>query len=202
MIFRPSYIVGSGDELLPNLVNSILQGRVFVAGEGNTPMQPIFVQDATTAFLGAVMGLGEENSVFFKETNLPEGYIPTRNLVFYALATYYAEIFGSNYIIGGHLETDSIGFPDATPKFFVSLERLVNDSRPNSGSKAPREIKLLMPFLEKSKTDVLKTAMELKVPLELTWSCYYDEDKPCKKCVTCLERADAFSRVGLKDPLM
>jgi len=64
VIFRPSYILGPGDELLPNLVNDILQGRVLVAGEGNTPMQPIFVEDAATAFLRAATGLGNANSIY------------------------------------------------------------------------------------------------------------------------------------------
>ena len=126
---------------------------------------------------------------------VPEGYIPTRNLVFYALATYYAEIYNANYIIGGHLETDHIGFPDATAKFFSGIEQLINESRPAEGS----EIRLLMPFIQKSKADVLKMANEFKVPLDLTWTCYYDRETQCGECASCLERADAFEKAGLTD---
>jgi 7-cyano-7-deazaguanine synthase len=126
---------------------------------------------------------------------VPEGYIPTRNLVFYALATYYAEIFNANYIVGGHLKTDYIGFPDATTKFFAGIEQLINESRPAEGS----EIRLLMPFIQKSKADVLKMANEFKVPLDLTWTCYYDRETQCGKCASCLERADAFEKAGLTD---
>ena len=64
VIFRPSYILGPGDELLPSLVSAILEGKVLVAGEGNTPMQPIFVDDAATVFLKAATGFGSENSVY------------------------------------------------------------------------------------------------------------------------------------------
>jgi len=64
IVFRPSYILGPGDELLPNLVNSILEGKVLVAGEGNTPMQPIYVEDAATIFLRAATGSGKENSIY------------------------------------------------------------------------------------------------------------------------------------------
>jgi nucleoside-diphosphate-sugar epimerase len=64
VVFRPSYILGPEDELIPNLVDSILSGNVQVAGEGNTPMQPIFVEDAETAFLRAAMGQGRVNSVY------------------------------------------------------------------------------------------------------------------------------------------
>jgi 7-cyano-7-deazaguanine synthase len=58
-----------------------------------------------------------------------------------------------------------------------------------------------MPFLEKTKVDVVKMAAELGVPLELTWSCYYDRNEQCGKCESCLERREAFEKAGLKDPL-
>src|SRR6059036_4035189 len=32
----------------------------------------------------------------------PEGYIPGRNLIFYGLAGYYAELDAARYIVGGH----------------------------------------------------------------------------------------------------
>jgi nucleoside-diphosphate-sugar epimerase len=64
VIFRPSYILGPGDELIPFLVHDILHGRVLVAGQGDRPMQPIYVQDAATAFIGAVTGHGTPNQIF------------------------------------------------------------------------------------------------------------------------------------------
>jgi len=64
VVFRPSYILGPGDELIPNLVDSILQGTVLVVGTGSTPMQPIFVEDAATAFMRAVLGWGRQYSIY------------------------------------------------------------------------------------------------------------------------------------------
>lgn len=64
VIFRPSYILGPDDELIPNLINAILKGNVQIAGKGNTPMQPIFVEDAETAFLKAATGQGKANSTY------------------------------------------------------------------------------------------------------------------------------------------
>ncbi len=54
IVFRPSYILGPGDELLPDLVENIKHGLVSLATEGTTPMQPIFVEDAIQAFLNAI----------------------------------------------------------------------------------------------------------------------------------------------------
>ncbi len=64
VIFRPSYVLGPGDELIPGLVDSILKKEVMVAGEGNTPMQPVFVKDAAIAFVGATMGNGGTNQTY------------------------------------------------------------------------------------------------------------------------------------------
>jgi nucleoside-diphosphate-sugar epimerase len=64
VIFRPSYILGPGDELIPFLVHDILEGKVLVAGHGDRPMQPIYVQDAATAFINAVTGQGSHNQIY------------------------------------------------------------------------------------------------------------------------------------------
>lgn len=63
-VFRPSYIFGPGDELIPFLVHDILEGKVLVAGQGDRPMQPIYVQDAATVFIRAVTGQGAQNHIY------------------------------------------------------------------------------------------------------------------------------------------
>jgi uncharacterized protein YbjT (DUF2867 family) len=64
VVFRPSYILGPGDELIEDLMNEILAGKVSVVGEGNIPFQPIYVQDAATIFLSAATGMGTANSIY------------------------------------------------------------------------------------------------------------------------------------------
>lgn len=64
VVFRPSYILGPGDELIPNLVEAILQGTIRVVETGDAPMQPTFVEDAATAFLRAVLGWGRGQSTY------------------------------------------------------------------------------------------------------------------------------------------
>ena len=151
-------------------------------------------------FLQNAADIAKENPSAFQGVNVPEGYVPARNLVFYALATYHAEIQAAEYIIGGHLVTDSQGFPDAIPGFFHSLEQLINSTRLARESDKNIGIHLLMPFLGKTKTDIVKMAVELGVPLELTWSCYYNRSEQCGECVTCLEREEAFTKAGVEDP--
>jgi 7-cyano-7-deazaguanine synthase len=145
-------------------------------------------------FLKTAADIKKENSTAFKRFKVPEGYVPARNLIFYSLAYYYAEVYGANLILGGHVKTDREGFPDATPTFFQEVERLVNSIKLGEEP----HIQLIMPFIEKTKLDVVNIAADLGVPLELTWSCYYDRDEHCGKCESCLERAEAFKKAGLK----
>ncbi|MFX0156174.1 MAG: 7-cyano-7-deazaguanine synthase, partial [Candidatus Hodarchaeota archaeon] len=127
----------------------------------------------------------------------PEGFIPSRNLVFYSIASYYAEVFGCKVIIGGHISVDPQNFPDADPHFFNSLEALINKGK---HSKDKNVIKFLFPLAKETKLDVIKLAKKLKVPLEWTWSCYSDGNEPCGKCISCRKREEAFIRLNYSDP--
>ncbi len=370
IIFRPSYILGPDDELIPEIINQIGSGIVQVAGNGKIPMQPIFVKDAVHAFLAAADGKGKNNQIydlvgpkiinmldlielvvesmialgfnipqprinnisfenapellglckemidvmrcnitsdgniaaktlgyklsdindaikeavkakitpkskdsgkkaivllsggmdsavalykahqegfelialsinyhlrpenekkgakklaesldikiieipipFLKESidlriegfpipnvlHAPEGFIPSRNLIFYSIASYYAEVFGCKFIIGGHISVDPQYFPDAAPLFFNSLEDLINKGKHLDDITT---IKLLFPLAKMSKVEVAKLARKLKVPLKWTWSCYSDGDQPCGRCSSCRKRSEAFSKLNFSD---
>ncbi len=128
----------------------------------------------------------------------PEGYIPARNLIFYSLAAYFAELDGVRYLVGGHNGTDPESFPDASPEFFDHLNRLLGMSL-WSFKHSPVEV--VLPLRGMSKEDVLRLGRKLDVPFELTWSCYYDQDVHCGTCVSCRERREAFAAVRLADPV-
>ena len=128
----------------------------------------------------------------------PEGYIPARNLIFYSLGAYFAELDGTRYLVGGHNGTDPESFPDASPTFFSHLNRVFGMSL-WSYQRAPIEV--LVPLSGKSKPEVLEMGRRLKVPFEDTWSCYWDQDIHCGRCVSCTERRDAFAAIGMEDPV-
>lgn len=64
------------------------------------------------------------------------------------------------------------------------------------------KVHLIAPLVNWNKAQVVKRGLELKVPYELTWSCYNGGDKPCGKCGTCIDRAKAFELNGVKDPAL
>ena len=118
-----------------------------------------------------------------------DAYIPARNLIFYSIATYYAEALEAEYIIAGHIAHDSLIFPDATQEFFRAFEVLVSQSLVSV--KTP---KVLTPLSSMSKEEVGRLAKKLNVPLELTWSCYSDGETQCGVCLSCQERKMALQQ--------
>jgi nucleoside-diphosphate-sugar epimerase len=53
VVFRPSFVVGPGGGLIPDLVKQMAQGEVERVGDGSYRMQPIAVRDAAAAILAA-----------------------------------------------------------------------------------------------------------------------------------------------------
>ncbi len=162
--------------------------------------------------LSGIRGLKEMDLPFLREVDdlkgdglenpellgSPEGYIPARNMVFYALAAYVAEPIGARYVIGGHNGSDPDAFPDASPKFFNffnSMYRLGLWSYP----KTP--VQILLPLSGKSKVEVVKLGLDLGVPFEHTWSCYWDRGRHCGMCASCRERREALKALRVPDPI-
>lgn len=121
-------------------------------------------------------------------------YIPAKNLMFYAIAVYYAEIYNARYIIGGHNADDSSYFPDATIKFFRSLNRVIN-----IGTISKNGLKIIQPLIKLSKADVVKLGIKLGAPLDITWSCQKDDDIQCGVCGACELRRKAFRDANVPD---
>lgn len=128
----------------------------------------------------------------------PEGYIPARNLIFYGLAAYYAELDAVRYVVGGHNGTDPDSFPDAGRPFFELLNHVY---RLSLWSYDTTPLEVVMPLAGMSKEEVVRMGAALHVPFEATWSCYWDRDVHCGTCASCRERRDAFAAAGIEDPL-
>ncbi|KKL62363.1 hypothetical protein LCGC14_2186010, partial [marine sediment metagenome] len=64
------------------------------------------------------------------------------------------------------------------------------------------EVELIEPFADKTKKELAKLGKEIGTPLELTWSCYKGQERPCLTCGTCLERTESFKLAGYPDPAL
>ena len=133
-------------------------------------------------------------------SEITSAYVPARNLVFYGVAAAYAETLRATQIVFGSNADDAKELPDARDDFIQLMNKLIL-----RGTRVGNEgfgIEVLNPLIRRTKSEVLKLALELKVPLELTWSCYEDGKVPCGKCRGCIGRRRAFLEVGVRDPLL
>lgn len=120
-------------------------------------------------------------------------YVPMRNLVFYAVAGYFAEVHGCDVIVAGHIRSDADAYSDAEPPFFQAIERVYGLSLAKSYLTDNRGIRILLPLADLADRDVAALARTLQVPLMTTWSCLHDLEIPCGVCVSCRDRAAALS---------
>jgi len=132
-------------------------------------------------------------------SGVPDTYVPSRNIIFLSIAASIAESRGAEAIFIATNSVDFSGYPDCTAEFMAAFQRTLD-----IGTKAGREgrgIRIEAPILTKSKRDIVREAIRLKVPLEDTWSCYKGGVKACGKCDSCLLRLRGFSEAGIRDPL-
>lgn len=128
---------------------------------------------------------------------IPATYVPARNIIFLSFALSLAEATGAQAIfIGAHAQ-DYSGYPDCRPEFFKAFIKMAV-----AGTINKNKIKILAPLLAKNKTQIIKLGQRLKVPFELTWSCYRGAKKPCGKCDSCYYREKGFKNADLADPLI
>lgn len=127
---------------------------------------------------------------------IPSTYVPARNLMFLSIAGSLLDSIGADAIIAGPNAIDFSGYPDCTPAFFKAAADALN-----RGTKmgVTEGIEVLAPLMRLSKTQIVQLAAKLKVPFELTWSCYAGGQKPCGKCDSCKLRAKGFAEAGVRD---
>jgi len=139
--------------------------------------------------------LTDEIEVRKDDTGIPSTYVPFRNSIFLSLATAWAEVLGAKAIFYGANSVDFSGYPDCRPDYFKAFQNLIE-----KGTKRG-DIKLLVPLAEMSKSQIVKKGMEMGLPLEYTWSCYFSNEKACGKCESCKLRLKGFEEAGYKDPI-
>ncbi|HAF96424.1 MAG: 7-cyano-7-deazaguanine synthase QueC [Elusimicrobia bacterium GWC2_51_8] len=129
---------------------------------------------------------------------IPSTYVPGRNLVFASIGVSLADSIGASSVVLGPNIVDYSGYPDCRPEFYRALEKAANAGT-RSGV-AGGKIKFITPLINLGKSEIVKFALKLGVPLGLTWSCYSGGRKPCGHCDSCKLRAKGFAGAGFKDP--
>ena len=159
--------------------------------------------------------LPAERSVEQMAADIPITYVPLRNTLFVTLGAAYLEsealdLIERQGIDPAALEVrlfiaanalDYSGYPDCRPEFYASVtETLRLGSK--LGTQYGISITVETPLIAMTKAEIVRAAVEVRAPLELTWSCYSGGDRPCGRCDSCLLRAKGFAEAGAADPAL
>ncbi|MDF1880456.1 7-cyano-7-deazaguanine synthase QueC [Sulfurimonas sp. MAG313] len=131
------------------------------------------------------------------DEGVPVTYVPFRNGIFISLATAIAEKEGAELLVIGVVEEDSSGYPDCREAYIKSMQDSIN-----LGTKDDTILEIKMPLVHLQKSEIVQEAVKRKVALELTWSCYQNEEKACGVCDSCRLRLKGFDLAGIKDPIL
>lgn len=128
---------------------------------------------------------------------IPSTYVPGRNTVFIAIALSLAEAQNAEAIYLGINAVDYSGYPDCRPAYLSAFQTLATlSSKAGLEGRAPT---LVAPLVMDSKADIVRRALRLGVPIEITWSCYKGDQTPCGQCDSCRIRDDALIQAGRQD---
>lgn len=132
--------------------------------------------------------------------DIPETYVPARNIIFLSYALAYAESTGAEGIFIGANAVDYSGYPDCRPEFFDAFKKMAD-----AGTKAGvegRGVNIYTPLMTLKKYEIIKTGVALGVDYSLTHSCYdpYDDGSSCGNCDSCILRKRGFFEAGVPDP--
>ncbi len=133
---------------------------------------------------------------------VPSTYVPARNTVLLALALTWAEVLGARDLFIGANAVDYSGYPDCRPEFLEAFESLARVA--TKAGVEGEAFRVRAPLVRMTKAEIIRRAVELRVDLSLTWSCYdpVPGPVPCGRCDACLLRARGFREAGLADPAL
>jgi 7-cyano-7-deazaguanine synthase len=138
------------------------------------------------------------------DIDIPEGHyaeeimkntvVPNRNMVLLSIAIAYAVSLKAPEVYYDAHSGDHHIYPDCRPEFVHAMNEvsMIANYEP---------VKIVTPFLNSSKGDILAAGLVIQLDYSNTWTCYNGREKACGKCGACNERLEAFSEQGITDPL-
>lgn len=130
----------------------------------------------------------------YAEDNMKSTVVPNRNMILLSLAVGYAVSLDAPEVYYGAHSGDHAIYPDCRPEFVQKMNAVCAIA-----NYAP--VKIVTPYLNDSKIEILADGLAMGLDYSKTWTCYNGRDKACGKCGACDERLEAFRINGVQDPL-
>jgi 7-cyano-7-deazaguanine synthase len=134
-------------------------------------------------FRGSLSRLIREADLWTEEVKDDDLYIPYRTMLFFAAAAARAQTVNILDVYTGFINSNH-----AKEIFMNSLDGLTSNIGP---------VRFRSPFRYSSKTDVVRAAVGLSVPIGRTYSCQASAQFPCGACPNCVDRLNALKEAKL-----
>lgn len=128
----------------------------------------------------------------YDDSNMQSTVVPFRNGIMLSIAAGIAESHGLSYVMLANHAGDHTIYPDCRPQFVDAMSVAIE-----AGTYVG--VKVLAPYTQITKTDIVRRGAALGIDYSQTWSCYKGGEKHCGKCGTCRERIEAFHDAGVVD---
>ena len=129
----------------------------------------------------------------YDDENMRSTVVPFRNGIMLSVACGLAESRGLKRVLIANHGGDHAIYPDCRPEFVEAM-----DSAMTAGTY--EGVKLLAPYTDITKGDIVKRGVKLGIDYGTTYSCYRGGERHCGRCGTCRERKEAFAEAGIIDP--
>ncbi|MCH8517766.1 MAG: 7-cyano-7-deazaguanine synthase QueC [Cyclobacteriaceae bacterium] len=141
-----------------------------------------------TLFKSSALVNCEIDITTYKNNELPEGqvnaYVPFRNLLFISTALSLAETMKINEVYLAFNSDDNANFWDCRTDFVEKINAIANSNT---------SIQIKTPFINFSKTQVVRLARQLSVDLNNTITCYQpNKESECGVCLSCVTKQKAI----------
>jgi len=176
-----------------------LQGAQRVASELGAPWTLIDLEAAGIARCLAGSALTDPGVAVpdghYADESMRATVVPNRNAIMLTIASALAASSGAEAVAFGAHAGDHPIYPDCRPEFVDQFQSMVSIAM-----QGVAEVRVLAPFINMTKHEIVRLGYQLGVPFEETWSCYKGGDAHCGHCGACVERCEAFEVTGIPDP--
>ena len=143
-------------------------------------------------FKSSLLG-GEVPEGHYAAKSMKSTVVPFRNGIMISVAAGLAASRGLREVWLGNHGGDHFIYPDCRTDFIDYMDGAVYCGTGN-------KVRLVSPFCDNTKADIVRLGAKLGAPLALTYSCYKGGSRHCGRCGTCVERREAFKLARVPDP--
>lgn len=163
---------------------------------------PWFQNLGTSALLSETRDLPQGTDVHLDSLSVSQQtaqkvWVPNRNGIFLQIAAGFAEALEASEVIVGFNSEEAATFPDNSHDFMKATDKALFYSTQN-------HVTITCFTAEMNKSQIVRYGIQLGVPFQKLWPCYFGQAQWCGVCESCqrfkraleLNGIDLFSKVG------